>query len=140
MLSDLRFPSYERFFLCFPVIKHFDEIAHERIRGNSTPFGENQSALGSKTSKQWIFYLFLIFDKEEFNDKVNQNCCTRPVKGEETTSNTKIVANMPATVTAAAVAAAATSTSGFAAIVVTVNTINQTFMIFFPVGESRPCW
>ena len=60
------------------------------------------------------------------------NCCRRNVKGEEATSNTKIVANMPA---AAAAAAAAAATSTFAATVITANIINQTFTIFFSRRE-----
>ena len=50
-------------------------------------------------------------------------------KGGEATTNTKIVAIMPA-------AAAATSTS--TATVFISKIIDQTLVIFFPVGESRP--
>ena len=60
------------------------------------------------------------------------NCCRRHVKGEEATSNTKIVANMPA----AAAAATAAATSTFAATVITANIIDQTFTIFF--GRREP--
>ena len=67
---------------------------------------------------------------------VKQNCSRRHVKGEKTTNNIKIVANMPA----AATAATATATSTFAATVIIANIIDQTFMIFFPVGKSRPYW
>ena len=76
-----------------------------------------------------LFVFFLGFEKDEFQDRVGWNCCRGHVKGEEATSNTKIVANMPA---AAAAAAAATST--FAAIVITAN-IDQTFSIFFSQQE-----
>ena len=64
------------------------------------------------------------------------NCCRRHVKGEEATSNTKIVANMPA----AAAGAAAAATSTFAATIITANIIDQTFTRFFSVGESRHYW
>ena len=60
------------------------------------------------------------------------NCCRGHVKGEEATSNTKIVANMPA----ATAAAAAAATSTFAAIVIIANIINQNFTIFF--GRQEP--
>ena len=45
---------------------------------------------------------------------VGWNCCGGYVKVEEATSNTKIVANMPA-------AAAAAATSTFAATIITAN-------------------
>ena len=70
---------------------------------------------------------------------MNQNCCRRYVKGGKITNNTKIIANMLAAATPAAAAAAAV-TSAFAVIVIIANIIDQTFMIFFPVGESRPYW
>ena len=57
-----------------------------------------------------FFVFFLCFKKDVFQDRMGWNCCRRHVKGEEATSNTKIVANMPAA--AAAAAAAATSTFG----------------------------
>ena len=49
---------------------------------------------------------------------MNTSCCRKHVKGGEATSNTKIVANIPAT------------------IVIIANIIDQTFMIFCPVRES----
>ena len=61
---------------------------------------------------------------------VIQNCSRRHVKGEKTTNNTKIVANM-----LAATAAAATST--YAATIIIANIIDHTFMIFFLVSKSR---
>ena len=69
-----------------------------------------------------FFCLFLGFEKDKFQERV----------GEEATSNTEIVANMPA-VAAAGVAAA---TSIFTATIVTANNIDQTFMIFF--GRREP--
>ena len=58
---------------------------------------------------------------------MNTSCCRKHVKGGEATSNTKIIANMPA-------AAAAVATSTFTATVITANIVYQTFMIFFPVS------
>ena len=46
---------------------------------------------------------------------------------------------MPAAARAAAAATAA-ATSACSATDFIANTIDQTFMIFFPVGESRPYW
>ena len=66
---------------------------------------------------------------------VKQNCSRRHVKGEKTTNNTKIVANMLAAAAATAAAAAATST--YAATIIIANIIDHTFMIFFLVGKSR---
>ena len=74
----------------------------------------------------------LSYEKDEFQDRVGWNCCRRHVKSEEATSNTKIVANMPA----AAAAATAATTSTFAATVITANIIDQTFTIFF--GRREP--
>ena len=65
---------------------------------------------------------------------VKQNCSRRHVKGEKTTNNTKIVANMLA---AAATAAAAAATSTYAATIIIANIIDHTFMIFFLVGKGR---
>ena len=67
-----------------------------------------------------FFILFLVFERDEFQGKVNQDCCRRHVKGEEATSNTKIVVG--------AAAAALVATSSFAATIIIVNTIDQTFM------------
>ena len=64
---------------------------------------------------------------------VKQNCSRRHVKGEKTTNNTKIVANM----LAAAAAAAAAATSTYAATIIIANIIDHTFMIFSLVGKSR---
>ena len=71
------------------------------------------------------------------------NCCRGHVKGEEATSNTKIVANMPA----AAAAAAAAATSTFAATIndgpstlPTVPTSSTKLLRFFSVGESCHYW
>ena len=64
---------------------------------------------------------------------MNTSCCRKHVKGGEATSNTKIVANMPA-------AAAAVTVVTFTATVIIANIIDQTFMIFFPVIKSRLYW
>ena len=60
------------------------------------------------------------------------NCCRGHVKGEEATSNTKIVANMPA----ATAAAAAAATSTFAAIVIIANIMDQNLKTFFGWQEQ----
>ena len=91
-------------------------------------FCENQSDLVDIFPSNEFFHLFLIFKTDEFQDKVNQNCSRRPAKGEQTTSNTEIVANMPVAATAAAVTAAAAN-STFA------DTIGQIFT-FLPVGRN----
>ena len=77
-----------------------------------------------------FFCFFLRFKKDEFQDRVGWNCCRRHVKGKEATSNTKIVASMPAA------AATAAGTSTFTATVITANIIDQTFTIFF--GRREP--
>ena len=87
-----------------------------------------------------FFILFLVFERDEFQGKVNQDCCRRHVKGEEATSNTKIVANMPTAAAAAADAAALVATSTFAATIIIASVIDQTFTIFFMDGESHPYW
>ena len=69
-----------------------------------------------------IFFIFLVFEKGRFQDKINTSCCRKHVKGGEATSNTKIVANIPAT------------------IVIIANIIDQTFMIFLPGQGERPYW
>ena len=65
---------------------------------------------------------------------VKQNCSRRHLKGEKTTNNTKIVANMLAAAAAAAIAAA---NSTYAATIIIANIIDHTFLIFFLVGKSR---
>ena len=117
------------FLLCFSVVAHLTEITLGSICDNSEHFGENQSALELMVSKRWIFLSFFCLKKDEFQDRMGWNCCRRHVKGEEATSNTKIVANMPAP------AAAAAATSTFAAIIITANILNQTFTILFSWRE-----
>ena len=68
------------------------------------------------------FSFFLVFEKGGFQDEVNTSCCRKHVKGGEATSNTKIVANKPATT------------------VIIANIIDQTFMIFLPGQGERPYW
>ena len=88
---------------------------------------KTRALLNQRFLSKEFFHLFLVFEKGGFQDKMNQSCCRKHVKGGEATSNNKIVANMPAT-------AAATST--FAATVITANIIDQTFTIFF--GRREP--
>ena len=68
--------------------------------------------------------------KNEFQEKVNYNCCRRPVKGEEINCSPKIVATMPT---------AASSNLGFAATITiaTDTTIDQSFMIFIIVDKKK---
>ena len=84
---------------------------------------------GSAVFELVIFHLIQIFFKNEFQKKVNYNCCRRPVKGEEINCSPKIVATMPT---------AASSNLGFAATITiaTATTIDQSYMIFIVVDKK----
>ena len=77
-----------------------------------------------------IFQLIQFFFKNEFQKKVNYNCCRRPVKGEEINWSPKIVATMPT---------ATSSNLGFAATITiaTATTIDQSYMIFILVDKKK---
>ena len=85
---------------------------------------------GSAVFELVIFHLIQIFFKNEFQKKVNYNCCRRPVKGEEINCSPKIVATMPT---------AASSNLGFAATITiaTATTIDQSYMIFILVDKKN---